>query len=268
MRDMTVRALALDLDGTLLRSDGTLDARTTRALAAARAAGMRPIVCTARPPRWLAGLRGALGHGGVAICSNGAIELDLSDWRALQTRTLAATQARAVVAAVRRTLAGATWAVERLSGYAREPTYRSRWPAPPNTPVAPIETLLAEPVLKLLVRFEGRSADQLLAPVRAAVGTRAHVTHSNSADCLLEISAPGVDKAGALADLCARLGIDAAEVIAFGDMPNDLPMLAWAGRAVAVANAHPAVLAAADEITASNDQAGVAQVLERLLADG
>ena len=57
-------------------------------------------------------------------------------------------------------------------------------------------------------------------------------------------------------------------MLAFGDMPNDLAMLRWAGRAVAVANAHPDVVAAADEVTASNDEAGVARVLERLLADG
>jgi hydroxymethylpyrimidine pyrophosphatase-like HAD family hydrolase len=78
----------------------------------------------------------------------------------------------------------------------------------------------------------------------------------------------GVTKASALAALAARARIPAAEVIAFGDMPNDLPMLAWAGRAVAVANAHPAVLAAADEVTASNDDDGVALVLERLAGDG
>ena len=72
-------------------------------------------------------------------------------------------------------------------------------------------------------------------------------------------------KATGLAGLAQRAGIGAAEVVAFGDMPNDLPMLAWAGRAVAVANAHPTVLAAADEVTASNDDDGVALVLERLL---
>ena len=91
------------------------------------------------------------------------------------------------------------------------------------------------------------------------------VTYSSSEDALLEISAAGVSKASALAAVCSARGIAAEEVIAFGDMPNDLPMLTWAGRGVAVANAHPEVLAAADEITAGNDECGVAQVLERLL---
>ena len=96
----------------------------------------------------------------------------------------------------------------------------------------------------------------------AVVGGRLVITWS-SATALLEISGPGVTKASTLALLCADLGIGAADVIAFGDMPNDLPMLTWAGRGVAVANAHPDVLAAADEVTTSNDDDGVAEVLSR-----
>jgi hydroxymethylpyrimidine pyrophosphatase-like HAD family hydrolase len=72
-----------------------------------------------------------------------------------------------------------------------------------------------------------------------------------------------VSKASALATLAEEHGIDAADAVAFGDMPNDLPMLAWAGLGIAVANAHPEVLAAADEVVASNDDDGVAETLAR-----
>jgi hypothetical protein len=106
--------------------------------------------------------------------------------------------------------------------------------------------------------------DELLALARELLGQDVTVTSSSTTEALLEISAPGVTKATALAGLAARHGISAEEVVAFGDMPNDLPMLDWAGRAVAVANAHPDVLALADEVTASNDEDGVALVLERL----
>ena len=105
----------------------------------------------------------------------------------------------------------------------------------------------------------------MLAPARAALGGVVELSHSNSADGLLEISAPGVDKGAGLARLCTSLGISAEEVIAFGDMPNDLTLLEFAGRAVAVANAHPDVLAIADEVTLNHDEDGVAIVLERLL---
>ncbi len=87
------------------------------------------------------------------------------------------------------------------------------------------------------------------------------MTHS-SFDGLLEISAAGVTKATGLAALAEHRGIDARDVSAFGDMPNDLPMLAWAGRSYAVANAHADVLKAADEVIRSNDDDAVAEVLE------
>jgi hypothetical protein len=74
-----------------------------------------------------------------------------------------------------------------------------------------------------------------------------------------------VTKAAALESWCDGLGIGAEDVWAFGDMPNDLPMIVWAGTAFAVANAHPDVIAAADHVCPSNDEDGVAQVLERLL---
>ena len=104
----------------------------------------------------------------------------------------------------------------------------------------------------------------MLERAKAIGGHLAEFSHSSTNDTLIEISAMGVSKASGLARLCRRLHIDREDVIAFGDMPNDLPMLAWAGHAVAVANAHPQVIAAADEVTAANDESGVAQVLERL----
>ncbi|HEY5474733.1 MAG TPA: HAD hydrolase family protein, partial [Candidatus Limnocylindrales bacterium] len=100
-----------------------------------------------------------------------------------------------------------------------------------------------------------------------AVGGLAEATHSNPERSAIELSAPGISKATTLARLCNGWGIDPSEVLAFGDMPNDLPMLTWAGTAFAVANAHPRVLAAVTRFTASNDEDGVAIVLEQLLAE-
>jgi hydroxymethylpyrimidine pyrophosphatase-like HAD family hydrolase len=125
---------------------------------------------------------------------------------------------------------------------------------------------MTQPVSKLLGRREGMGADELLALARAVVGESvATLTHS-SIDGLLEISALGVTKASTLAGLLDDRGLGAADVVAFGDMPNDIELLSWAGLGVAVANAHADVLAVADEITASNNDDGVAVVLERLFA--
>jgi hypothetical protein len=137
---------------------------------------------------------------------------------------------------------------------------------PENTIIETVETLVEQPSLKLMLRHDRLTADVLLERAREVVGHLAELSHSNSADGLLEIAAAGVSKASALTRVCAERGFGSEDVIAFGDMPNDLPMLEWAGHAVAVANAHPDLIAVADEVTTSNDDAGVARVLERLFA--
>jgi len=261
---MRPRLVASDLDGTLLRPDGTLDDRSRRAIAGAEAAGAIVLFCTARPARWLKPLAEATGHRGVAICANGAVVFDLHTETVLQSSPLEPAIARELVALLQAEVPGGAWAVERDGGYGREPGYIPRLPPPENATVDVVEALIEEPMLKLMLRHDRLSADVLLARARTVAPHLAEFSHSNSADGLLEISAAGVSKASALARLCAERGIDSRDVIAFGDMPNDLPMLAWAGHAVAVANAHPEVIAAADEVTASNEESGVARVLERL----
>lgn len=261
---MPPHVVASDLDGTLLRSDGTVDPRSRHALAAAEEAGALVVLCTARPARWMRPLADALGHRGVAICANGAVVWDLHTESVIETFPLEPIITADVVALLKAALPDSAWAVERSDSFGREHGYRSRWPTPAGTTIDAVETLIAEPAVKLMLRHDQLLADDLLKRARAVVGDLVELTHSNAADGLLEISASGVSKASTLALVCEQHGVASEQVIAFGDMPNDLAMLRWAGRAVAVANAHPDVLAAADEVTASNDEAGVALVLERL----
>jgi Cof subfamily protein (haloacid dehalogenase superfamily) len=262
------RLVASDLDGTLLRSDGTLDPRTKRALEHVREAGGDVVICTARPTRWMRPLAQALGVGAISICANGGVVWDLHGESVLASSPLEPEVLREIVALLSSSLPGGSWAVERTTGFAREPGYLTRWPVPDDAVMGAADVLVREPAVKLLLRHDQFLADILLERAREVVGHLAELSHSNSADHLLEISALGVSKASALARLCSERAIDAHEVIAFGDMPNDLPMLRWAGHGVAVANAHPDVLAAADEVTAGNDEAGVAVVLERVFALG
>jgi Cof subfamily protein (haloacid dehalogenase superfamily) len=262
------RVVASDLDGTLLRSDGTVDPRSRQALRLAEDHGALVVLCTARPMRWMAPLADALGHSGIAICANGAVLWDLRSESVLDAFPLEPALTRDVVRLLAQAIPGGAWAVERTGGYGREPHYVSRWPTPADTVIAAVERLIEEPAVKLMLRHDHLLADELLERAGDVVGEMAELTHSNSGDGLLEISAAGVSKASTLARVCERHGVSAENVIAFGDMPNDLAMLRWAGHAVAVANAHPDVRAAADEVTASNDDAGVAQVLERVFGTG
>jgi Cof subfamily protein (haloacid dehalogenase superfamily) len=263
---VTPKVVATDLDGTVVRSDGSISVRTRNALTAVADAGAMVVIVTGRPPRWLRGIAEATGHHGLAICANGAIVWDLRDERAVASYPIEAHIVRDIAAVLRAELPDLGFAVESVeSDFGHEPSYRPRWATDEQTVVAELEALLSRPVAKLLARHEGLTADELLARARLVVTEElASLTHS-SRDGLLEISAAGVTKASTLKAVCAEHGFGADDVVAFGDMPNDLPMLAWAARSFAVGNAHPEVLQAVDEVTASNDDDGVAQVLERWL---
>jgi Cof subfamily protein (haloacid dehalogenase superfamily) len=265
---MTVRLVATDLDGTLVRSDGrTISDRTRDALAAAEAAGLMVVLVTGRPPRWMNEVAETTGHTGLAICANGALLYDLHTEAVVDSHLLSPQVLQSVVDVLRAEIPDLRFGVEYGMTFAHEPEYRHGWAiGTPQTRVGPVDTIIDQAAAKLLARHPTLEPDELLRRAAAVLGENATVTHSSDYG-LLEISASGVTKASALAELAGRHGVAAAEVIAFGDMPNDLAMLAWAGRSVAVANAHPKVLAAADEVTGSNDDDGVAQVVERLVAE-
>ncbi|MGH3327532.1 MAG: Cof-type HAD-IIB family hydrolase [Streptomycetales bacterium] len=257
------RLVATDLDGTVVRSDGTISERTVRALAAVEDAGATLVFVTGRPPRWMHSVAGATGHRGLAICANGALVYDLHDERVVASFLLEPPALQRLTGVLRRSLPGVAFAVDYGLSMLYEPAYRSNEAGRPGVRAVPGDELLAHPAAKLLAQHRELDADALLARAREVAGGDATFTHS-SRDGLLEISASGVSKASTLARLCTERGITPGEVLAFGDMPNDLPLLAWAGKGYAVANAHPEVLDAVPLRTSSNDEDGVAEVLEQV----
>jgi hydroxymethylpyrimidine pyrophosphatase-like HAD family hydrolase len=260
-----IKLVASDLDGTLLRPDETVSERTMAAILATRRAGIILVLVTGRPPRNLGPIAERLGVGGIAICANGAVVWDLDTGTILDLTPLAADLAIRLVRALRAAIPGALFAVELEGGFGREAGWADGLlPAAPDALEADALELITGPVTKLLLRHPTLPFAEVAGRARAAVGEQAVVTWAGTR--VVEISAPGVTKAFALERLCRRLGIRPQEVVAVGDMPNDLAMLAWAGRSVAVANAADEVLAAADEVTASNVDDGVALVLERVVA--
>jgi Cof subfamily protein (haloacid dehalogenase superfamily) len=261
---VTPRVVATDLDGTVVRTDGSISDRTRTALTAAADDGALVVIVTGRPPRWLAGIAAATGHHGLAICANGALVYDLTTESVIASHPIEGAVVRQIMADLRANVPEIGFAIERVDGqFAHESSYHPRWTPEPGTIVGDLDAVMADPMSKLLARVEGTTSDELLARAREVIGPDlANLTHS-SIDGLLEVSAVGITKATTLAELAAERGFSAADVVAFGDMPNDIEMLQWAGWGVAVANAHPEVLEVVDEVTASNDDDGVAQVLER-----
>ncbi|MGW9129616.1 MULTISPECIES: Cof-type HAD-IIB family hydrolase [unclassified Streptomyces] len=267
------RLIATDLDGTLLRDDKTVSDRTIAALAAAEEAGIEVFFVTGRPARWMDVVSDHVHGHGLAICANGAAVADLhAGGKLVQVRPLDRDVALDVVHTLRVAAPGTSFAVELTTGIHYEPSYPP-FHLDPGATVAIAEKLLHEevrgsgaPVLKLLAHHAELAPDEFLEVARTAAGDRASFTRS-SPTALLEVSGPGVSKASTLALCCAERGISPAEVVAFGDMPNDVEMLSWAGTSYAMGNAHPAALAAASGRTVTNNEDGVAVVIERLVAE-
>jgi hydroxymethylpyrimidine pyrophosphatase-like HAD family hydrolase len=258
------RLVATDLDGTIVRSDGTISPRTVAALSRAEQAGARVVLVTGRPPRFMGSVVTAFGGRGDAICSNGALIYDMQADRIVAEHLITPQDLAVAAARLRAAIPGIGLAIESARELAGDARYEvGGWDGGGHIRRLADAELFSLPAAKLLGRHPRLSADELLALATPAVAGLATVSHSSGAR-LIEISAAGVSKASALADLATRQGIAPAAAVAFGDMPNDLSMLAWAGRSYAVANAHPDVLAAAGQVIPGNDEDGVAQVIEHL----
>jgi Cof subfamily protein (haloacid dehalogenase superfamily) len=263
-----MRLVASDLDGTIVRRDGSISRRTVVALEACEAGGVGVVFVTGRPPRWMGPIARATGHHGLAICGNGAVLYDLGSEQIVGTRALTRAAVLDVAVALRGVLPAAVFALETTNGYRREAAFLPHHEAARAARVGTMAELVDDDpvVLKVLCRLEGVTADPILAVARAVLEGVAEPVHSDSQGSMIEISALGVSKASTLAQLARERQIDPVDVIAFGDMPNDVPMLRWAGRGYAMADGHREAIAAADETAPPCAEDGVAQVLERLLS--
>jgi Cof subfamily protein (haloacid dehalogenase superfamily) len=265
-----IRLIATDLDGTLLRSDRTVSQRTRDTVARAQAAGITFVIATARHPTTAALYAAEAGITGLAICANGALVYDLTRGKIVRRSDLSAEAARAMIERLRIAVPDVTFALVQGLEFVCEPAYAAISDGRDHgrdleLAVRPdLLFELATPLTKLIVRHPELGPPEVHALI-TGLGLNGFAASLSGAP-FVDVVAAGVSKAAALASICADLDIDASEVIAFGDAPNDLPMLLWAGRPVAVANAYPEVLAAVSERTASNDDDGVALAIEKLLA--
>jgi len=259
------KLVATDLDGTLLRSDDTVSERTREALAAATVAGAAHLVVTGRAVPWTRHILDELGYEGLAVCGQGAQLYDAGAHRLLTSVTLDRQVAGLALAKIEAEVGPLALAASRdgidgdvLIG----PGYRvlGQLKAVPFTDVAEV---WAAPLTKMYIQHPELTDDELAAAARAAAGGLVSVVMAGEG--IVEILPLGLSKATGLSLAARRLGVKAAETIAFGDMPNDIPMFAWSAHGVAMANAHEELKAVADEMTLSNEDDGIAVVLERLL---
>ena len=220
-----IRLIASDLDGTLLRPDGSVSPRTRVALQHMREAGIMVVLVSARPPRGLRQVVQNTGIGGLALCCNGAMLYDLDTDTIVSSVTIPPTQAQWLVETLRAALPELLFAVEDGVRVTCEPAYYASFPHRDELRVA--DPCYDEPAVKLIVRHPACEPEEFHTQIMALVGAAYSVTYSGGP--FLEIATASVTKAATLTQLCADLGVEAHEVMAFGDMPNDLSMLRWAG---------------------------------------
>jgi len=262
--------IACDVDGTLFDDDEKVTPQTRHVVRAAVDSGAQFVLATGRPPRWIRPVVEQLGFAPMAVCANGAVVYDPATDRVISARTLPVDLLAQLAEIAMRVIPGAGLAVERIGTRAHDsatpqfvssPGYEHAWLNPDNTEVS-FEDLLSAPAIKLLIRKSGAASADMTAELAKHVGSEGDLTYSTN-NGLVEIVPRGISKATGVAEVARPLGIADADIVAFGDMPNDVPMLRWAGLGVAMGNAHPDALAAANEVTAPNSEDGVARVLER-----
>lgn len=268
----TPRLIATDLDGTFLSPDGTVSAENAEAVAVAAAAGLPVVFVTGRPPRWLGVIAELpLAHPTV-IASNGAVLWDLAESRPLWAETIAPEVAQDVIGLVRRELPRAGFGIEQGMRFGFDDRYRLGLDkkaalARPEFFTGRAEDMVTEPFVKLLIQCPDVDSDELSRRVSRLIGSALTVTHSSWGDLgLLELSAPGITKAETLARYAAELGVPREEVAAFGDMPNDRTMLAWAGLPFIMAEAHDCLLDLPNVVQiGSNAESAVGRAIRRWL---
>lgn len=269
-----IRLIATDVDGTLLHSDHvTISERTKRAFADAADAGILVTAISGRQPYSIAAIVAGTALSGPAIGSNGSVAMNLVTGELYFEELLEVGPQTELARAMGELFPGLQAVSVRDGGntYIAQHGYRGQQdPGAENAAwnVAhrwtDVDEVLAEPSVKLVLKHEGTPPEELYA---AALGLGVEGCQPTISGAeFLEVARAGVTKATGLARVCAHLGIDASEVVAFGDNVNDVEMLTWAGHGVAMGNGRPEAMAAAAEVTASNDDDGVAVIVERLLA--
>lgn len=262
-----IKLIASDLDGTIISPDGSISQRTRRAFLAARDAGIQIVFVTGRPFRWLSPITEAFGGLGTVICSNGAVLYDLEQDEVIWSRTLSAALAREAAQAILQVDPEASFAAETTKGIHLTDGFAEPHHKLDDAMALDLssDVIDQEGIVKFLARSRTLSMDDFYAAVQPKLHQLVSITHSAFDMSLLEMAHVDINKAKTLGEYCQRLGISPDEVMAFGDMPNDIQMLEFAQHGYAMASGHPTTLACTRYQAPPLEQDGVAQIIEGLL---
>jgi Cof subfamily protein (haloacid dehalogenase superfamily) len=261
------KLIASDLDGTIVSHEGVISQRTIDAFTRARDLGVHVFFVTGRPPRWMGEIRDAFGFGD-AICCNGAMLYDLMNDVILEEWKIPVEAQLEVVRRMRIAMPEMSFAIESTDHYHREVAYIPKWDIGlDNVGVEKIETVMVQPVLKILGRCSNLefNSDEMVEVAGRELHDLVTVTHSAANYSLIEISALDISKGRTLEMMAARLGLTADDCVSFGDNPNDFSMLSWTARSYAMSDGHPDAPTFATAVAEPCESDGVAKIIEQLL---
>jgi HAD superfamily hydrolase (TIGR01484 family) len=256
------RLVACDLDGTLIARDNRLSDRVAAAVERAVRSGLRVVAVTGRPWQWTLDIARAHALLPTAVVSNGAALLHVESGEVESTGLVDGT-VHGLIERIRAEVPDVAFAVDGVDVMAYEPGFTDPTYVG-DLEVEDLSPLVGQGVIKLICRRQGMLGTDLAALLDHEVLDGVAVPYAGMGEWV-ELLPDGVSKASGLAMVCERLGIRAAEVVAVGDNWNDLPMLAWAGVGVAMANSSAEMLEIADRVVASADDDGVADLLDELV---
>lgn len=266
-----IKLVATDLDGTLLRDDKTISDFTHDVIAEVMAKGIHFIPASGRQLFSIRNVLRSMDFAGTVVSANGAAVVEVPSETARFLTELQPGPMREIVDLMRERVPGLAVAAVRDLGrvLVAEPAYVEIMSPgdhdrrPEEVVQLDMAAVCSEPSVKTLLRTTQMSVEDMLA--LSLTFDVPGVTLTDAGAPFLEVMGPGVTKQAAMAQVCAAEGIEPSEVLAFGDWLNDLELMEWAGIGVAVANAHPQAIAAADLVTASNQEDGVARTMAELL---
>jgi HAD superfamily hydrolase (TIGR01484 family) len=256
---LTPRLIALDIDGTLVDPQEDVSPGVLAAVHRVLDAGAHVVLSTGRSVYGIGRVIEALGlAAGYAVASNGAVTFTYAP---IEIRSAVTFDPRQAVQMLLERVPDALVAVEVIGRGYRVNRHFPHGEITGEIWLQSVDELVADPVTRVIIRDPSASAEEFveIAETIGLAGTNYFVGYT----AWLDLAPAGVSKASALADIAASLDIDKSEVLAIGDGRNDISMLAWAGRGVAMGQAPASVRDAADDVTESLADDGVAAELDR-----
>lgn len=262
--DFELGLVASDIDGTLLLNWKPISQVTIDAIHRCQDSGIPFVLVTGRPIRWLAPIAEQIPDLGRVVCLNGAVVYDIASQSVVDAHTIGTDTIEEITSAIMAAHPGAGFAYETLTGGFIDREFMAHRPREARV-IVDVSELRGQEVVKVLVRLGMSDSQAMHDLVDPLVEGICHASFSEPDNGLVELAPAGITKAKTLSDLCDHLGVARSRVMAFGDMPNDIEMLSWAGHGVAMGNALGSVKKVAAAVTEEVDEDGVARYLNAVL---